>query len=204
MHITDGQKQHVRDLLINGRKIEAVKYLRENFALSLKESKRLAELIDEDIADDEYVSQPQSPTALQRGGGTKTASMIGLVFGLIGAAMLSVIIYLYISHQNFLQRAVPAIGVVVSSPHQPVIDYEYNGEMYSYYSSVSSNPPSYEMGEQVEVFVNPDNPNDVIVNTFTERWFVITLVGGMGLLFFGIGMVTFFAFRLRRQSISRM
>ncbi|ELR72923.1 hypothetical protein C900_00884 [Fulvivirga imtechensis AK7] len=193
MQVTEEQKQHVRTLLVHGRKIEAIKYLRDHFDLSLRESKRLAELIDEDIADHEYVGPPPVFTRA----GSKAGSVIGLVFGIIGAIMLSLIIYLFISHQKFLETAEPAIGVVVSNPSQPVIDYEYKGQMYSYYSTVSSNPPSYELGEQVEVFVNPDNPTDVIVNTFTERWFVITLIGGMGLLFFGIGMAVFFAFRGR-------
>lgn len=191
MQVSEEQKQHVRAMLIHGQKIEAIKYLRDNFGLSLKDSKRLAELIDEDIADDEYLG---TPPVFNRAG-SKAGSSIGLIFGIIGAIMLSIITYLFISHQNFLKTAVSVPGVVVSSPSQPVIDYEYNGEMYSYYSAVTSNPPSYEMGEQVEVFVNPNNPNDVIVNTFTERWFVITLIGGMGLLFFGIGMAVFFAFR---------
>lgn len=194
MNITDEQKDHVRNLLIRGHKIEAVKYIRDNFGLSLKESKELAELIDQDIADDEYQAPP---SAFKRASASKAGSGIGLIFGLLGAAMLSVAIYIFISNQKFLGTAVPVVGVVVSNPHQPVIDYEYEGTMHSYYSTVSSDPPSYNMGEEVQIFVNPANPDDVMVNTFTERWFLIALLGGMGLMFSGIGMVSFFAFRLK-------
>lgn len=192
MNITDEQKDHVRNLLIRGHKIEAVKYIRDNFGLSLRESKQLAELIDEDIADDEYQSPP---LVFKRASASKAGSAIGLIFGLIGAAMLSVVIYIFLSHQKFLDTAVPVVGVVVSNPHQPVIDFEYEGTMHSYYSSVSSSPPSYHMGEEVEIFVNPADPDDVMVNTFTERWFLIVLLGGMGVMFFGIGTVAFFAFK---------
>ena len=190
MEVAEVQKQYIRDLLIKGRKIEAIKYLRTNFDLTLKDAKRLAELIDEDIAEDEYLKRPKR---LGSGGGAVLTS----VFGLIGAIMLGVAVYLYTLHKNFVKEAEHVIAVVVSNPSQPVFEYEFNGQTYTYYSNVESEPPSYSMGEEVQIYVNPSNPNDVLVNTFMDRWFVITLLGGMGVVFLGVSLLVFFAARAR-------
>lgn len=190
MEVAEVQKQYIRELLIKGRKIEAIKYLRTNFDLSLKDSKRLAELIDEDIAEDEY---QQHPSLLKNRGG----SIIGLVFGVVGAILLSIIIYLIIANQNFLKEAHSTRAVVVSNPARPVFEYNYDGQTYTHYSNVSSNPPAYHIGEEVEIYVNRNDPSDILIDTFMDRWFVITLLGGMGTLFFSIGLTAFFLFKRR-------
>ena len=40
-----------------------------------------------------------------------------------------------------------------------------------------------EIGERVVLFVRKENPNDVIIDTFLERWLVITIVGAIGAVF---------------------
>ena len=47
----------------------------------------------------------------------------------------------------------------------------------------------------MEMFVNPVDPYDTLVNTFMDRWFLIVLLGGMGSVFFGVGLLSFLAFR---------
>jgi hypothetical protein len=39
--------------------------------------------------------------------------------------------------------------------------------------------------------VNPENPADVLVNSFMEKWFVPALLGFMGTMFTGLGYVAF-------------
>ncbi|UII34008.1 DUF3592 domain-containing protein [Fulvivirga ulvae] len=190
MEVAEVQKQYIRGLLIKGRKIEAIKYLRTNFDLTLRDAKRLAELIDEDIADDEYIRRP-GPFS---GGGV---AILTIVFGLVGVIMLGVAIHLYTSNRSFVREAEQTVAIVVSNPSQPVFEYEINGQIYTYYSNVESDPPSYSMGEEVPIYVNPSNPNDVLINTFMDRWFLISLLGGMGVIFLGVSMLVFFAARAR-------
>ncbi|MBL6447381.1 DUF3592 domain-containing protein [Fulvivirga sp. 29W222] len=190
MEVAEVQKQYIRELLIKGRKIEAIKYLRTNFDLTLKDAKRLAELIDEDIAEGEYIRKP-GPF---RSGGV---SALTYVFGLIGAIMLGIGVYLYLSHRNFVKEAEQTVAVVIHNPSQPVFEYKFEGQTYTYYSNIESQPPSYSVGEEVWVYVNPDDPHDVLINTFMDRWFVITLVGGMGVIFSSVSLLVFFLTRLR-------
>ncbi len=185
MAVSEKQKQEVRQLLIEGRKIEAIKYIRENFGLDLRQSKTLVEHIEQDIEPWEFKrasrSGPKKP--LRAGCASKG---IGLVFGGIGMIMLGIAFYIYSSQSNQISRSELVMGTVVSNPSQPTIEYQYNGEVYQYYSSVQSNPPSYVMDEKVEVYVDTDNPNNAIINTITERWFAILILGIIGVVFVGV------------------
>lgn len=40
----------------------------------------------------------------------------------------------------------------------PVFEYEYEGRKYSVQSSYGSSPPAYEVGERVQIFIDPDDP----------------------------------------------
>ena len=47
----------------------------------------------------------------------------------------------------------------------------------------------YEVGDEVEVFYDPENPRDMFINDFMHVWFVPSLVGGLGGLFGVIGLI---------------
>ena len=104
-------------------------------------------------------------------------------------------VFIFISNQELANNGVVVTATVVDDPYQPTFEYIFEGDTLYYYSSTSSDPPSYHLGEQVEMFVNPVDPYDTLVNTFMDRWFVIVLLGGMGSVFFGIGLLSFLAFR---------
>ena len=55
---------------------------------------------------------------------------------------------------------------------------------------VYSDTPEFTEGEQVELLVHKENPNLVIINNFTQRWFMIILIGSIG-VFFTLGMIVF-------------
>ncbi|MEQ8244618.1 DUF3592 domain-containing protein [Fulvivirga sp.] len=185
MAVTEKQKQEVRQLLIEGRKIEAIKYIRENFGLDLLQSKTLVEHVEADIEPWEFKNASRSAPAKPLKAGC-AGKGIAIIFGSIGAIMLSIAIYIYYTDAEQIERSELVIGTVVSNPSQPTIEYEYKGETYQYHSDVQSNPPSYDMGEEVEVYVDTDNPNNAIINTITERWFAIIILGIIGTVFTGV------------------
>ena len=191
MAVSETQKQHVRQLLIEGRKIEAIQYLLQEFKLPLREGKKLVELIDKDIREEEY---QYDRTKAMASGGKMVGCAVGSVFAFIGAIMLIATVVMFIGNQRVASHGVRVSGKVVSDPSQPVIEYEFQGEIHTHYSTVSSDPPSYHIGEEVSILVDPDDPSHVIVDTFMERWFLITLFGGLGMLFFlmGIGVIALF------------
>ncbi len=47
----------------------------------------------------------------------------------------------------------------------------------------------YSVGDEVEVFYNPDNPRDMFINDFMHVWFIPTLMGGLGGMFSLIGAI---------------
>ncbi|TRX48921.1 DUF3592 domain-containing protein [Fulvivirga sp. M361] len=201
MAVTDQEKQHVRALLVKDKKIEAIKYVSDNFNLGLKDAQKLVELIDDDIEDHEYVRRSKSARLKTSGkrstksSGKGASKMVGVIFSLVGIVMLSIAINDMVTNQELANIGITVTATVVEDPYQPTFEYVVNGDTLYYYSSTSSDPPSYHLGEEVEMFVHPENPYNTLVNTFMERWFLGVLLGGMGAVFFTIGIVSFVVFR---------
>ena len=64
--------------------------------------------------------------------------------------------------------------------YSPVIEFEVNGQAYSFESSNASYPPAYEVGERVEIIYDPANPNTAQINKWHERWlFPIIIIPAM-------------------------
>ena len=180
MAVSHQQKNQVNRLLKEGRKIEAVKFLRNEFRISLKKAKILADAIEAEMESSDF-EKPKITPAFKRS--NKAGKAVGFIFFGIGLIFLAIAFVAFINNQKQIESSDLVIGVVVSNPSSPTIKYEYQGETYYYYSSTSSSPPNYYLGEEVEVYVDSEFPQDAIVNTVTERWFIIILMGGMGTVF---------------------
>jgi hypothetical protein len=60
--------------------------------------------------------------------------------------------------------------------YSPVIEFDANGQTYTFESDNASYPPEYEVGEEVRVLYNPSNPNNAQINKASERWLMPVLV----------------------------
>ncbi|MCQ4207472.1 DUF3592 domain-containing protein [Streptomyces longispororuber] len=81
----------------------------------------------------------------------------------------------------------------------PVVEFtSADGTSRSFRESTGSNPPSYEVGERVEVLYRADSPEDAQVEGFVSQWLLPLIFGGIGLLVTGIG--TTIAVLSRRRS----
>ncbi len=69
---------------------------------------------------------------------------------------------------------------------RPVISYLWEGKELTYVSNTYTNPPAFERGERVELFVNPSDPSDVWINSFVECYLAMTIVGGIGVVFLAL------------------
>lgn len=70
-----------------------------------------------------------------------------------------------------------------SRSYAPVYKFEYNGKKYRVQSSSSSKPAKYEIGEEVGIMINSDDPTQIYEpdNTAGEKFaFIITIVGAVG------------------------
>ncbi|HNP19288.1 MAG TPA: DUF3592 domain-containing protein [Fulvivirga sp.] len=189
MAVSQIQKDEIKRLLVEGKKIEAIKYIRSNFNLDLKEAKTLADHIEVeyDIHDYERAtignSQKRKPTNATR--------TIGKVFMSLGLLIFFIAIFIYFQQAKLSEKSIMVIGTVEGNLAQPTFKYEFNGNTYRYLSSVTSNPPSYYLGEEVEIFVDTENPENILVNTILDRWFFILFISGFASLFSVVGFTIY-------------
>jgi hypothetical protein len=77
--------------------------------------------------------------------------------------------------------------------YSPVIEFEMNGQTYSFEGDTASYPPAYEVGEEVSVLYDPADPDTAQINKWSERWlFPLIMIPAMLL---GALIVNFFMIR---------
>ena len=176
-------KEEVIRLLQENKKIEAVKRVKTDLNTGLKEAFVLVEEVDK-ATNPNYRSVNLNAGCLGNG-----FRAFAVIFGFIGLGFIGItgILY-YLQHQTIKNSDITK-GVVVDfrigneGGSAPVISYEIDNKKKFYYSNTYSSPPAYEMKEEVSLFVNRSDPDDVIVDTFMDRWFLMVLFGGIGSFF---------------------
>lgn len=120
----------------------------------------------------------------------------GLVLLLICIPFLSIGAYEAVSTQQQLNTFVATRGTVVdnsyyttvndgitSSAYQPVIEFTpADGKKTRFTDSIGSEPPDYEVGDQVDVVYNPKNVKEARINSWERMWLAPTLLISIGLL----------------------
>lgn len=105
-------------------------------------------------------------------------------FIIIGVLFFAASSYLLINDYCVSSRGVLAKGRVIdfdiyestndhggsTKDYSPVFQYEFEGQTYVYQSTISSSSQGYQLNENVDILINPKDPNNIIVNTFAERW----------------------------------
>ena len=132
----------------------------------------------------------------------------GLLFAGIGGWNL-------LSDQKLADTGTVAQGTVVAmsssrdsdggTTYRPTVEFfDKNGTRHEFTSSVSSNPPSFSRGEKVEVIYDPTAPGKAIIDSFSTRYLLPLIFGGMGSLFALVGAGLVFAFFRRRRVIDQL
>jgi hypothetical protein len=117
-----------------------------------------------------------------------------LIFGGIGVILLAIAGVVYLREQKFLSVAEQVSGTVVdldlssdsdgSSTFCPVIEFNTKaGEPVRYYGNVCSNPPSYQIGEQVDVVYDPQDISHVQMTGFWSQYTGVVVLSCIGLPF---------------------
>lgn len=131
----------------------------------------------------------------------KVLKVVQYVLMLIGTIMLLGALYWYQNTHQFTKKALKAEGVVIDliesrSSNNSSSSYTYapkvkfntdKGQEITFTTSSSSNPPSYEVDEKVEVFYLREHPNDAKINSYFDLWGGATIVGMIGSIFLIIG-----------------
>ena len=172
----------IGQFLEQGRKLEAVKYVRHVMNLDLREALTTVDKVGNEI-------NPQY-------GATNIAGISGclrVVAKGLGAFLLFVsllflaaagIIYYFqlksVSQSDRVSGKVTEMKSLDSDATAPVIEYEWKGKLRSHESHTYSSPPDYKVGEAVSLFVNREDTGDVIIDTFADRYALIVGLGFIG------------------------
>lgn len=124
--------------------------------------------------------------------------IFGSVFGGIGLVLLVAGLVVYttvVSSQEHTQlvrgkvvRLSAGRGSKGGTVYTPVVEFSFNNQIFQIYGSVASSPPSFDVGEEVELFVNPQSPQTASINSFMENWFAVLVLGILGSVFSAIGI----------------
>lgn len=122
------------------------------------------------------------------------------VFLLIGLGLMIGSYFWYKNQKEFLATAFFGEGSVIdqryvsdsdgSGTYAPVVSFRtQRGEVHEFTSRTSSNPPSFTIGEIVQVAYQDNNPLDAQINSFWELYLGIVILGGMGVFFAGFSVL---------------
>lgn len=181
----DGKlKEDVIRLLQANQKLDAVKRVKSELHIGLKEALVMVEEVHQEI------DPTQKFTKVGGGCLSGTFTLFLLIFGFIGVSLLGIagLIYYFqaeeIANSELMKGRVTSFHFSGDSRGSaPVISYQWGGSERFYKSNTFSTPPAYELNEEVDLYVNRNNPKEVVVDTFTDRWLVITIIGGIGFFF---------------------
>lgn len=119
----------------------------------------------------------------------KISSLVGAIFFFVGIGMLIGGIFAYKSNQQFLQSSQKSAGIVTDlilgdSVYYPVLQFRtLANQIIDFRSSVGSNPPSYRVGDTVEIYYNPTDPYSAQINDFWSNWLGVIILGFIGIIF---------------------
>ncbi|EMI46032.1 DUF3592 domain-containing protein [Rhodopirellula sp. SWK7] len=221
---TPDQIHSVAEVFQTQGKIEAIKFVRETFRLSLMESK---EFVEQHVnrsrpkqtgsrlraasgdTPNSQISVPPHETSIERG--TKNQpqrtwqpsrflALQTLLWCTLAAIMFATAYYTWSSQQQLIARSQMVIADVVSmrstegGAQRPVFEYQIHGKDYRWERSISSNPPRYSVGDSAELYVDPDRPTNVLVNDWLHRWFFIGITSFFGVAFSLAAFICMFMF----------
>ncbi|MCW5911212.1 MAG: DUF3592 domain-containing protein [Cyclobacteriaceae bacterium] len=173
-------RARVEDLLRSNNKIQAIKMVMDEYRISLRQAKRLVDT----VASRQGFALPQDAPGI-----------VFFVLAAVGTIFILLSMYWLGADYIFTSKAETVTGTVVDLSYgrgsgntaAPVVSYTWQGKEMIFEGSTYSNPPAVEIGEQVELFVNPDNPNDVLINLVSERYILIFIFGFIGFVLSLIG-----------------
>jgi len=142
-------------------------------------------------------------------GNKRFAIIAGILFSVIGIILLRLSWNCYSSTRTFLVTAVITAGEVKElrkvgiTSFAPVFVYsDSKGRSYEKVSDHSSDPPSYKVGEIVEVIYDKSNPQEARIKSFTSLWLGLTILVLLDICFLFVGVWVLIA--IRRSTVNHV
>lgn len=192
---TEETKRAVLQRIAIGRRDDAVAYLMSAYKISNPEAQQLVSAIEA-----EYPQAAQIGQRVQSGFGGCVGivfRVISAIFGFFAVALGFASGLLYFMDQSYIGEATMVTGVVTAfrtnetGGQAPIIEYLWDGELVYVESSTYSQPTPYVQGQELTIFVNPDKPGEVLIDSFDDRWLLIVILGSVAAFFLLITLVFF-------------
>lgn len=124
----------------------------------------------------------------------RSGGVLSYLFLLIGIGLLGGAGYFYLDTREFVASARLAPGTVVAlRSGAPEVRFRaQDGREIQFTSRVSNKPPSYRIGETVEVLYRPDHPENAEINALLTLWLGVIILGGLGSGFSVVGAALVF------------
>lgn len=124
----------------------------------------------------------------------RVIASIGIMFFIIGILFLGIGCYNFISHKDFMERADKTDAVITDISYERkrmngktvkrhIITIEYTVDGVDYESEITEYKTGMYEGKTIEIYYDPNNPNDVKTNSIM----LPVTFAGLGLLFVIIG-----------------
>jgi hypothetical protein len=130
----------------------------------------------------------------------KALVVFGSIFGFFGLGMVIGAALSFSNTQDFLLVARTAPGKIVALEpvrskngyvYHPVAEFQVDGFIHHHRSASGSNPAAFNVGDQVEIYYDPKNPERARIHSFMELWGLAAILGGMGSLFSALALGVF-------------
>lgn len=143
----------------------------------------------------------------------KRNARIFLLLAAIGAALAVIAALMVINQRAFIKSAKQTQAQVLelipqydeddgSVTYAPRIRYTVNEKEYLHTSGFSSNPPSFSVGETINVYYDPQDPETVKINGALPLYLGSFVVGGIGAVFLLIGIIPTIVYTKRKKEIA--
>lgn len=123
--------------------------------------------------------------------------LFGLIFNLIGWGS-------FYYNQKTLQQSKEVEGTVIglasrvsdgSTLYAPIFRYPWADSTIIQTSTMYTNPPMYEKGEKVKMFIDEDDPNEFLLDSFWDQHLMLVIFGGFGALIWCALLAVYFFLR---------
>lgn len=79
-------------------------------------------------------------------------------------------------------------GYRTVTTYKPVFNFAYNGQNYSVESNSSHKPPLFEVGEKIEIKINPSDLSETYIPADKSADYAGIICIAMGVIFLAVGM----------------
>ena len=113
-----------------------------------------------------------------------------LISTIIGYLLLAIAAFWYFNIKSTIDSYELTNGIVIEADDTAVILFkDKNGKEIEFETTISCEPPCYSLNESVDIYYNPNNPENEHEIKGTLLWIGPLIVGSTGFLFFIIGFI---------------